>query len=185
MKNILLLDFLKNSHVKPAFFGLGFIQCKVSQYERYHFYHEDLYPIVDMEEEIHDHRYDFVSTILKGQLINKLYEFTPNEKGEYYSELESCNKDNIVTDKKRTQGNIVLLSMQTYKENESYEIKFEQLHTIEAKNCITHLVRTDYKKKLATVVRHNKVEKNCPFSKQIDEKTCWQIIEEILIRKLD
>lgn len=182
MKNNKLIDLLKNNHVKPAFFGLGFIQCKVSHTERYHFYHEDLYPIVDMEEEIHDHRYDFISTILKGELTNKLYQFIPDEKGEYYSELESCNKDKIVNDKKTTMGNIILLSTQIYKENQSYEMKFEQLHTIEAKNCVTHLIRTDYKKELATVVRHNTIEKICPFSKQIDESTCWKIIEQILTR---
>ena len=55
----------------PQYFGLGFIQCKINQHERVHIYHPDLMPIVNIEEEIHNHRYDFESTILMGKLTIK------------------------------------------------------------------------------------------------------------------
>ena len=72
LKNILL-------QTKPHYFGLGFIQCKINQYERIHVYHPDLMPIVNIEEEVHNHRYDFESKILMGKIKNKKYQFLENK----------------------------------------------------------------------------------------------------------
>ena len=65
------IDQLIKNYYKIHFFGLGFIQVKVSDSTRYHFYHKDLPAFTDHP---HNHRYNFTSTCLKGRLKHNLYE---------------------------------------------------------------------------------------------------------------
>lgn len=173
-------EHLNDANVEPYFFGLGFIQCKVSQEERYHFYHPSLVPLVNIEEEIHDHRYDFNSTIIKGKLINKLYHFSPSENGNYYKEEESCNPEIKINNPNIVLGNIAPISINKYEENDTYFISHEEFHTINTHECITHLKRSEYKKEFAHVIRPIRGIKTCPFSKKIEQEKCWEMIKEML-----
>lgn len=173
-----LYNLLKEKQVKPNFFGLGFIQCKVSNSERYHFYHPSLLPTINYEEEVHDHRYDFNSKILKGHLRNKLYEFNENIDGKYNLQQESCNPNIKVKDSFIKYGNLKLISDVTYKENDTYFMGHTCFHTVESSLAITHLIRSEYKKEFANVIRNNNNKKICPFEKQISEKECWEFIAQ-------
>jgi hypothetical protein len=73
-KRFLDIDHLRATGARPHWFGLGFIQLKLTNNERMHFWHPDLQPIVP-EEEIHDHRYDFESFVIKGELRHQIYTF--------------------------------------------------------------------------------------------------------------
>lgn len=164
----------------PHYFGLGFIQCKINNYERIHVYHPDLMPIVNIEEEIHNHRYDFSSTILSGSIINKKYDF--NEYGHitHFLQNETCNKDIKTDNTKRLYGTIKLISENLLTQGETYFMHFNQFHTFQTEKCITYLKRSDYKQELAQVVRPLNGDVVCPFSKEMSVEQCWDIINDCL-----
>lgn len=178
-----LYEYLRDLQLKPYFFGLGFIQVKVNQHERYHFYHESLSPIVNHEEEVHDHRYDFDSTVLKGAILNKKYMWTPCDKlyAKHYMKNESCNQAIKLSEEENPDifGNAELLSTALIKENVTYHMGHMELHTVAAKNCITHLRRSDYKKELSRVVRPIGGYVICPFSQPLTPDACWDLIKSM------
>lgn len=164
----------------PSYFGLGFIQCKISSGKRYHFYHPTVLPIVNIEEEIHDHRYDFFSTILFGSLENKIYSFTENVDGNYYKQYESC-EEGKKSPSKITKGNIELLSQEIHSvSNGNYIMLHTMFHTVSAKLCVTRLNRSIYKKRYSNVIRPINELKICPFSLKLKESECWSVINDIL-----
>ena len=179
-----LYEYLRDLNLKPHFFGLGFIQVKVNHYERYHFYHESLNPIVNHEEEIHDHRYDFDSTVLRGAILNKKYLWTAcdRENARYYMKKESCNQNIKLSEEENPDvfGNIELLSTSLIPEHTTYHMGHMELHTVAAKNCITHLKRSDYKKDLSRVVRPIGGYVVCPFSQPLTPDACWEIIKSMV-----
>lgn len=168
------IDRLKENHVRLYYFGLGFIQLKLNETWRLHFYSSELPAIT---EDIHNHRYDFTSRILKGQITNRLFQVDPGDT--HYLVNESCNPDISAPPEKRevTAGNY---SVETYSEGESYRMLSDWYHTVEAKNCITLLERGGYKAEFAQVVLPKDKESVCPFSKKIPEKQLWEIIRAML-----
>lgn len=166
--------------VTPAFFGLGFIQCKINDKQRIHFYHPSLVPTVNIEEEIHNHRYDFTSTILRGQINNKKYHFIESETATHYLQDESCNENVKVSNLEKKMGRIVLYEDKIISEGQSYFMDHNDFHTVKADICITMLERTPYKKQFAQVVRPIEGSVICPFSKKLTIDECWKVIEECL-----
>lgn len=166
--------------VSPKFFGLGFIQCKINEKERIHFYHPDLKPTVNSLEEIHNHRYDFVSKILRGSINNKMYHFFDSRENTHYKQSESCNENIKIEDNNKELGFISLFSDLTHKTNETYSLHHTNFHTIETDFCITHLKRTIYKKEFADVVRPIDGKVICPFEKKLSQDDCWTIIKECI-----
>lgn len=65
MNQYLNIDYLKKNHTKIHGFGLGFIQIKLGEVFRLHIYTKEI-ALTTQDEEIHNHRYDFKSTVLKG-----------------------------------------------------------------------------------------------------------------------
>lgn len=173
-----LYNLLRGQNIKPYFFGLGFIQCKVSDSQRYHFYHPSLLPTVDYEEEAHDHRYDFHSKIIKGSLKNRIYNFKENNLGQYNLQNESCNPNIKIENHIKVFGDLTLISDKTYYENDIYFMDNNTFHTVESNLAITHLTRSEYKKVFANVIRKNNTEKVCPFEKKVSEKECWEFIAQ-------
>ena len=165
--------------VKPQFFGLGFVQCKINEKERIHFYHPSLVPTVNIVEEIHNHRYDFVSKILKGTLNNKMYHFLPG-KQTHYKQSESCNETVKIEDNPKELGYISLFSYEIHQGGQTYSLHNSNFHTIETSLCVTHLRRTPYKKEFANAIRPLQAVEVCPFSKKMSEADCWDSIKECL-----
>lgn len=175
-----LYNILQQNNIVPKYFGLGFIQCKINENYRAHFYHPDIKPIVNIKEEIHDHRYNFTSYIVKGKLTNITYDFIEDDNGIFVKQFESCNKDIEVIDNKITNGNIFLKYEQDITEGNNYFMDHTWFHTVETDKCVTLLSRTNYMKEYSNVIRPINQEKICPFSKNISEDECWKIIKELL-----
>lgn len=170
------IDFLKNNCQMIHYFGLGFIQLKLTKQYRLHFYNEILNPIIP-EEEIHNHRYDFTSKILKGIFNQELYKLIPGTK--YICEKESC-QENCIIEENGYECDIELINNNTYHAGSQYFLNHTVFHRVKANNCITLLSRSDYKKDLAEVVRLKEGQKVCAFSKKINENDLWQIIDEMI-----
>lgn len=181
-----LIDTLKDYDVEPYFFGLGFIQCKLNKEQRIHFYHPELKPTVNYEEELHNHRYDFLSTVLAGEINNRIYIFTEHSEGDYFLHEESCNPNIIPPASNPLRGKVEKFFDKNYTQNESYFMDHNTFHTVYSTYAITHLKRTEYKKVTSHVLRKENEEKICPFEKKLDTNKCWEIIYDcIQIAKTD
>jgi len=169
-------DWLKKNTQMIHYFGLGFIQVKLTNEYRMHFYSPDLPPIID-DEDIHNHRYNFNSTILKGQLTQDLFVQIPGDK--YILEDESCQEgcsagtEPILCDFK-------LISSCDMAAKSEYFLHHDTFHRVKTESCITMLSRSEYKKQFAQVARLKGSPKICPFSQKIEESELWQIIDVML-----
>jgi hypothetical protein len=78
------IDFLRDCAAKydskPYWFGLGFIQLKLSDEERMHFWLPEL--PAEERDEVHNHRYTFHSRILDGTLVQQTYAIHPDLNGD-------------------------------------------------------------------------------------------------------
>lgn len=171
------LNWLKNNHQMVHYFGLGFIQLKLNQEYRIHFYTEELPPIIS-DEDIHNHRYDFTSTILKGDLTQEIYECV-FDKDTHILEEESC-QPGVKCDAMEKFCGVRLIGKQNFSLGSWYWMDHNTFHRVSTKECITLLKRSDYKKKLAQVIRPKDAVSVCPFSKKIEENKLWGIIERMI-----
>lgn len=170
------LEKLKKQHQRLYYFGLGFIQLKIDETYRLHFYTNKLPSIVDS---VHNHRYDFSSRILKGEFINKIYSLTKGDS--HVVENESCNIDVVGFDKNSKSCSLVLEQENRYRQGDEYRMRYEQFHQVEpVGEVITVLSRSEYKQEFAQVVREVGEENICPFSLKVEEKQLWSIIEEMI-----
>lgn len=169
------IGWLKNNCERLYYFGLGFIQLKINEEFRIHFYTDKLPTITDTP---HNHRYDFDSLILKGEFKNILYK---EEKGNnWVIDNESCNPD-IEAPKETKEVSLVKMSETVYSEGESYHMYYKDFHSVFSESCITLLKRSEYKQDYAQVSRKKGEKTICPFSMtNIPEEDLWKIIEEML-----
>lgn len=176
MENILNIDYLKSNCKRIYYFGLGFIQVVLSKDERVHFYTDKL-PTTN--EDIHTHRYNFKSTILKGRFTNK--KFSIVEGATHVLKNESCSLDRELTNNIEIPVSIKHIESITYKEGESYNMFFNEFHSVEYfGDTITHLKRSDIITDYAQVIFENGSEEICPFSNKIEDDELWKIIEAML-----
>lgn len=184
--NDLDLNWLKNNHEMIHFFGLGFIQLKINSSFRIHFYSPKL-PSIIGDEDFHNHRYDFVSRILKGHFSQEIAEIAERIDGNtHVMEDESCQKDNKIKTERKSCS-IKTIEKNFFRQGEFYSLKHNQFHRVKnpIDNCITLLCRGKYQKEFAQVIRPIDVIGVCPFSKKIEEKELWEIIEEMLFPTTD
>lgn len=180
LSKVLDIEWLKANHKMIHYFGLGFIQIKLNDEYRVHFYTDKL-PSIMPEEDVHNHRYGFQSWILKGQLTQKLYEVTIGT--DYIKEKESC-KEGVEVDEPGDLVSIKCIDTKTFSVNEGYTISHLDFHKVIGKDCITLVSRGNIEKELAEVIRHVDNEKVCPFSKKIPESELWAIVEEMLNERI-
>jgi hypothetical protein len=165
----------KATHIH--YFGLGFIQIKLGQTHRIHFY-TDLLPAIVDKEDVHDHRYDFTSKILYGTFTQEL--FSVQEGNDYVLEEESCTEGYMPDESKRLLCTIEKISEEHFTTGSSYSISHTALHRVHSRDAITFLTRSPYKKHLARVARKQDAPKVCPFSKKVDEATLWNMVDTLL-----
>ena len=172
------LDELRKNYARLYYFGLGFIQLKLNDVERLHFYSSKL-PVIT--EEPHNHRYGFLSRVLKGEITNNVWTTgIPGEKdGNYLMVSESCNPD-IKAPPVETPVFAMPMDSLTYHPGESYIMTQDMYHTVQAKECITHLIRTHKTANFAFVLREKGKPAVCPFSKKIPEGELWEIMKEMV-----
>jgi hypothetical protein len=173
------IDWLKKNHQMIHFFGLGFIQLKLDDYSRLHFYTTKFKPII-ADDSAHNHRYDFISHILVGKLIQHSYHFEEDFGGKFILEEEAC-LEGYLPEKAPVSGSLILQGVQEFSAGVSYTLTHDRLHRVEVReDTITYLLRGTRKKDLAEVVRLKDAEKICPFSMKISEDELWQIVAEML-----
>jgi len=184
-KSVLDLDFIRKNHTKIHFFGLGFIQVKMQDDSRYHFYHPELEPFA---ENPHDHRYHFTSTVLKGTLENRIWKILsgpalPPTSVPAVSRFDSCSKDVSPPDT-RTPVDVEMVSTFKVTAGSSYfidESTFHQVSLVGSEPCVTHLKRGPKTKEFSTVLLLNGKEEACPFSKNLGEFELWDIVRESVL----
>lgn len=176
-KQFFSIDTLKSYGVDPQYFGLGFIQLKITDDTRLHFYHDDL-PV--LAEEPHDHRYGFTSYVLKGKFIQEFYSFCPDKKGVWEKVNVSCDPANPSPDD-RIVGTLETLATCEFNPGDAYDINSSTLHTVAGKNnAITYLCRNAIEKEFPYIVRLIGAASVCPFSKPISVPKCWDMIEDMI-----
>jgi len=168
------INWLKKNHERLYYFGLGFIQLKINNKYRLHFYTDKL---KSNTESIHNHRYDFKSIILKGELNNKLYNMV--EGTTHYRINESCNESKSINIE-QIECSIKLMKDITYNQGQSYFMEYNKFHKVYSNYAITLLERSDYKQEEAQVIYKNDEKINCPFSLKVDSNKLWNIIEEMI-----
>jgi len=175
---ILDINFLKTNCQRLYFFGLGFIQVKLNESERVHFY-TDVFPKTTIKEEVHNHRYDFESMIMKGTLVQELFSYQIDDKGDSWITKETCNP---ATKKEfeRQRCIIKLLQRQTFCAGSSYWIDHDTLHRAESNDAITYLTRGPYMKDEADVIYPIDLVPTCPFSVKVSDEELWEVIRVMI-----
>lgn len=171
------IDEFKNSAQIIQYFGLGFVQIKINEYNRFHFYHPHL--IQTSHEDIHNHRCGFKSSILSGSLIETLYNVTIGD--DYFVKISNCKKDvpNTLTTYK---VNATPLSKTEHYKGSDYIRHQKQFHTVSSVNyCITELYLYLPKEEHALVLIENESELNYrPFKADYKESELWEMVEDCI-----
>lgn len=176
-KKDLNIDDLKKNYKKIHFFGLGFIQLKLNATERLHFYTSKLAPITS-EEDVHNHRYNFTSTILEGEFSQDFFKIVPGNT--HTLKKESCNPDIKVENALEVRCGLEFVESKSYKAGDTYTIIHDEFHRVRGKECITFIKRGPILKKAADVLYSDKSDRVCPFSLNISQKDLWEIIDIML-----
>lgn len=186
MKNILNIDELrKNCHVLH-FFGLGFLQLKLKNGSRLHFY-TPKYQQTSLDDDLHNHRQNFSSTILKGVFYQEIYEI---EKLSSYDEAQRRGHSHWMIQESCKEGQKgptptwpiipTKVYQKYYSEGDSYYLNHESFHTVKAsEGCITHLVRSRTMKEFADVCFPVGTKPVCPFSVKISESELWDEVARL------
>lgn len=172
MKDFFL--YVKANAVKIHSFGLGFIQIKLSDNERIHVYCPEV-NITAGEEEVHDHRYDFHSMILKGKLTNKIYRIVDGD--DFLVTYENCSPIKAPKTVSPLPCNLKLLSSSEMTKGSGYFMEKDTLHRVETERCITHLKLGPKEKTMAKVIHKKGEAIICPFSANMDEAKLWELVE--------
>lgn len=176
MSKFLDIDYLKQNKQRLYYFGLGFVQLVLNKYERVHFYNEN---ITAPNDEVHNHRYNFSSHILKGCFANELYKLVPGDSHVLIN--ESCNKNKKLEHNIQIPVGLELISTDVYLSGQSYHVFFNDLHSVTYKgNTITHLQRSDIITDYAQVIYPKDRAITCPFENDYTENQLWDIIKETI-----
>ncbi len=180
MNQYLNLEYLKNHCTKIHAFGLGFIQIKLGEVERVHVYTKKV-TLTTQEEEIHNHRYDFKSTVLKGKLTNKLYQVKENINGQFILVDEACNPNLPKSDKQQSVDKPILCSQFYTEQGQTYFIEKDTFHQVEAQEgTITLVQRGPVVKPTAQIIYPQNQINTCPFSVNLSEDKLWEMVKENL-----
>lgn len=188
------VDWLKENHYDAYFFGLGFIQIKIDDSNRVHIYSPELPAFV---ESPHDHRYNFVSKVLRGRLVNKVWEefidikLTPGTENwrEPNSTIEidyvSCQQSGEALQVPESyESTVDYVDSFEINEGSSYYISRNTFHTVapdfSVGPCVTWVTRGAVNKEFARVLRFPDDKKECPFSQEIEKDELWKIVERAL-----
>lgn len=172
------IDFLRASGAEPQFF-LDFIQLKLDDRFRMHFWHQDL-PAYGAEEELHDHRYDFVSRVLVGQTTHEEWYFTENPDGDMEIIEKSCQPGSEVPARQVAVGNVKCGGTYTMARGSQYHFPNDRFHRIRTARCVTLLERGEIVKDVARIIKPKGAGDFCPFERKIEPKKLWEVIEDLL-----
>jgi hypothetical protein len=184
MEELLDIDYLKKNHTRIYFFGLGFIQVVLNQYERVHFYSDNLSKL-SIDEGWHNHRYNFTSKILKGEFRQSMATLTNGDSHILYNVNCGTGKELPYTTEIPVGLNEVMMESgylsEYYYAGDSYDIFFNEFHYVATVgNTITHMKRGDYITEFAQAIRQKDKAFQCPFTHKFSEVELWEMVEEII-----
>lgn len=174
------LEYLKKYCRKIHFFGLGFIQIKINDTLRFHFYTGKLESVV---ESIHTHRYNFESWVMKGFLHQELFypiAYNPGCTGKPHTlDSVSCQEG-----EPGIKGKMLWTPMRTFegtlKAGSRYTLPHSTYHRVKSDCCITKVEVSSRISEYAGIMRPLGEEPRCPFSKVVPTETLWEIVEDML-----
>lgn len=171
-------EVLKGHCEKIQYFGLGFVQVKISPTDRFHYYHPDLMASVDPES-IHNHRYNFRSNVMKGTLLQELFDVVPGS--DYRLTGESCMPDTHGSSAAERVGALLTASFQV-PAGEGYGLHYSQMHRVEAVGrTVTWLVRSlPMQQPLAQVLNPIDAIAICPFKTDLSSDELWDIVVDTI-----
>jgi hypothetical protein len=170
------IDFLKNNHKRLYYFGLGFVQLILDEKIRLHFYNVN---IKNTNDEIHNHRYNFKSTVLKGNLVQQKYQLIDGNT--HYLKNETCGKNINLVNTNLVDVSILNLESKIFNENDTYSIFFNEFHDVSYKeNTITLLERSSIILDYAQVIYPKNSKTICPFSKTYTNDELFDIIYDTI-----
>lgn len=173
---ILDVDFLRENNTRMYYFGLGFIQVVLNQQERVHFYSTHL-PVFN--DEIHNHRYNFTSEILKGRFLDFRYQLITGDSHILIN--ESCNKNNPLDNSIEIPIGVRELSEREYRVGDKYDIFFNEFHGVDTiGDTITYLKRSEIITDYAQVLYAKDTQRTCPFETKFSDDVLWEIIENTI-----
>ena len=171
------IDTLRKQAKVIQYFGLGFVQIKISDVERYHFYHSTLKKTAD--EEIHNHRCGFKSTILGGSLGETVYSLTIGDK--YFVKASNCKEGsaNTLLDYK---VDAKPFTKTTYYKGSHYFRYPHEFHRVYCSDyCLTNLYLFLPKAPNALVLIKDKKDVDyCPFKSEYNESGLWEIVDKVI-----
>lgn len=168
------IDWLRKHHKKIHFFGLGFIQIKINPTLRFHFYTGRL---ESTTEEPHNHRYDFTSFILKGELTHRIFRAIPGDTHNVVNVTCAPGDDAVVFP---MRWGIQQMSETTMAAGSYYTLPDFVYHQVQSDNCITRVQPETRKKDMASILRKIGTQPTCPFSNVTPEDTLWEIVDDML-----
>ena len=180
MENLMDIDYLRSLDVKPTWFGLGFIQLRLSPTRRMHFWHPGFRAIDAYDKEWHDHRYDFTSNVLVGELTNYIATSIPHNEGEYEVHQVCCEGNGAEFSH---MARLIRLGKFTTVAGKSYSIDRDTLHQITTTDfCATVQTRSSGSvKQRANIVCEKYLTAN-PFDARASETVLWEAISDVLGR---
>jgi hypothetical protein len=164
---------------EPFYFGLGFIKVRLSDRMSCNFYHPELIATVGPEE-VHDHRYDFISTVYAGELTNEIFTVFHEPDNPTHSVWDATCKEGEEEQKlydARTElQNIFILTA-----GSTYTMQKDQFHKVSAdQGAITYLSRQlPIVKKTSRVLRAIGAPPACPYATKIPVDELYAKIEEL------
>jgi hypothetical protein len=168
----------------PYWFGLGFVQLKLSDTERMHFWSPEIpYP---EREEIHNHRYDFTSNVLAGAVHHETFLvmniFRDNEDALHEIFTTTCMPGVEGTVEEVTPCDIRPMGAYIIGAGSTYSFPHTSFHTTkDTKFAITHLTRVLPKPlEFASVVKLRGAATVCPFKEKLPTDVCWEHIASAL-----
>lgn len=180
-------DYWKSTGATPHYFGLGFIQLKVEADRRLHFWVPHWPSIPGSATELHDHRYDFTSTVLQGAVEQDVFGI-----GELSPSPEEGSMELVEVDcKPGREGSPVVkgyvrplhLVRHRVDAGQTYCLGHEAFHCAQSVgDTITLLERGPIVKDLARVLRPVGTPFTCPFSLRVSEQNCWEQMKKMVGR---
>ena len=160
----------------PHWFGLGFIQLKLTENTRIHFWLPWLKG--NEREEILNHRYNFVSRVLAGSLHKEIYQVTPNDFGDHELFTTTCAPGSEGESKDFRSVSCSQIAAFDLKAPSTYFFGHDQFHTTEGTDfAITYLERESKVKSDAMVVKLAGAPTTCPFANPLPVDELWEHIE--------
>lgn len=172
------IDDLKRRHSLIHYFGLGFIQIKMeSAWQRFHFYTISL-PY--KKEGIHNHRYSFKSRVLRGSLINTIWNVVSGDT--HIERSVSCKAGEegkkVVGQYRSLDSFAVIHNLQ---EGSEYTMNYRTFHQVESPmGGITEVNPGTVMQQFAQVVDPINAAPECPFANPGKPDDLWQIVDSML-----